>query len=146
MNCLSSIASLRGVFQQRQPVALVGCLTIAFLGAVELINLELLVASRGEWLRVSKGPLFLSNDLTFTRWRYCLSVYIQVPVNQQARLWGNLGNWASHGFNHSNSEAISSYAQGRKYFWKPSKPFRFGIQRKVLTEYSQMSTHLPGFH
>ena len=39
----------------------------------------------------------------------------------------------------------SSKAQGCKYFWKSSKPCHVGIHWKVLTEFSQMSTHLPGF-
>ena len=32
-----------------------------------------------------------------------------------------------------------------KDFWKPSKPCHVGIYWKALTEYCQMSTHLPGF-
>ena len=38
-----------------------------------------------------------------------------------------------------------SKAQRCKYFWKPSKPCHFGTHWKALAEYSQMSTHLPGF-
>ena len=40
---------------------------------------------------------------------------------------------------------LSSKAQGRKYFWKPSKPCHVSIHWKALAEYSHMSTHLPGF-
>ena len=40
---------------------------------------------------------------------------------------------------------LSSKAQGRKQFRKPSKPCHVGIHLKALAEYSQMSTHLPGF-
>ena len=40
---------------------------------------------------------------------------------------------------------FSSIAQGCKYFGKSSKPCHVGIHWKVLAEYSQMSTHLPGF-
>ena len=36
-------------------------------------------------------------------------------------------------------------AKGRKDFWK-SKPCHVGIHCIALTEYSQMSTHLPGFN
>ena len=36
-------------------------------------------------------------------------------------------------------------AQGRKCFWKSSKPCHVGIHRIALTEYYQMSTHVPGF-
>ena len=40
---------------------------------------------------------------------------------------------------------LSSNAQERKYFWKPSKPCHVGIHWITLTEYSQMSTHMSGF-
>ena len=40
---------------------------------------------------------------------------------------------------------LSSKAQGCKDFWKTSKPCQVGIHWKALAEYSQMSTHLPGF-
>ena len=40
---------------------------------------------------------------------------------------------------------LSSEAQGRKDFEKPSKPCHVGIHRIALAELSQMSTHLPGF-
>ena len=40
---------------------------------------------------------------------------------------------------------LSSKAQGRKDFWKPSKPSHVGIHPKALTEYSQMSTHMQSF-
>ena len=36
-------------------------------------------------------------------------------------------------------------AQWCKDFWKPSKPCHVGIHWIALTEYSQMSTHLPEF-
>ena len=45
------------------------------------------------------------------------------------------------------AEAIlSSKAQGCKHFWKPSKPCHVGIHWIVLAKYSQMSTHMSGFH
>ena len=40
---------------------------------------------------------------------------------------------------------LSSKAQGRKYFQKPSKPCHVGIHWKALAEDFHMSTHLPGF-
>ena len=40
---------------------------------------------------------------------------------------------------------LSSKAHGCKYLWKPSKPCHVGIHWIALTEYSQMSTHMPGF-
>ena len=40
---------------------------------------------------------------------------------------------------------LSSKAQGRKDFRKQSKPCRVGIHLIALAEYSQMSTHVPGF-
>ena len=40
---------------------------------------------------------------------------------------------------------LSSKAHGRKDFWKPSKPYYVGIYWIALTDYSQMSTHVPGF-
>ena len=40
---------------------------------------------------------------------------------------------------------LSSKAQGCKDLWKSSKPYHVGIHRKPLAEYSQMSTHMPGF-
>ena len=40
---------------------------------------------------------------------------------------------------------LSSKAQGCKDVRKPSKPCHVGIHWIALAEYSQMSTHLPGF-
>ena len=40
---------------------------------------------------------------------------------------------------------LSSKAQERKDSWKSSKPCHVGIHWKALAEFSQMSTHLPGF-
>ena len=40
---------------------------------------------------------------------------------------------------------ISSKAQGRKDFRKPSKPCHVGNHWIALTEYSQMNNHMPGF-
>ena len=40
---------------------------------------------------------------------------------------------------------FSSKAQGRWELWKPSKLYLVGIHWITLTEYSQMSTHVPGF-
>ena len=40
---------------------------------------------------------------------------------------------------------LSSKAQECKILEKPLKPYRLGIHLKALAEYSQMSTHLPGF-
>ena len=40
---------------------------------------------------------------------------------------------------------LSSKAQGCKDFWKPSKPCHVGTHWIALAEFSQMSTHLPGF-
>ena len=40
---------------------------------------------------------------------------------------------------------LSSKAQGCKDFWKSPKPCHVGIHWKACIEYSQMSTHLPGF-
>ena len=39
----------------------------------------------------------------------------------------------------------ATFAQGHKYFWKPSLTCHVGIHWIALTEYSQMSTHVPGF-
>ena len=47
--------------------------------------------------------------------------------------------------NPSNAETISSKAQECKILEKPLKPCRLGIHLRALAEYSQMSTHLPGF-
>ena len=48
--------------------------------------------------------------------------------------------------NPSNAEAILfSKVQGHESLWKSSKPCDVGIHWKALAEYSQMSTHLPGF-
>ena len=40
---------------------------------------------------------------------------------------------------------LSSNAQEHKDFWKTSEPCHTGIHWIALSEYSQMSTHLPGF-
>ena len=40
---------------------------------------------------------------------------------------------------------LLSKAQGCKDFWKTLKPCLVGIHWKALDEYSQMSTHVPGF-
>ena len=49
----------------------------------------------------------------------------------------------SHFFNPSNAEA--TFVLSTKIFDKPSKPCHVGIHWIALTEYSQMSTHLPEF-
>ena len=48
-------------------------------------------------------------------------------------------------FNPSHAEATAFKAQGCRDFCKPSKPSHVGIHWIALTEYSQMSTHVPGF-
>ena len=53
---------------------------------------------------------------------------------------------SSIGVNPSNAKATFVQGQGRKDFRKPSKPCHVGIHWIALTEYSQMSTHVPGFH
>ena len=40
---------------------------------------------------------------------------------------------------------LSSKAQWRNDFWKPSKPCHVGIRWDALAEYFQMSTHMLGF-
>ena len=55
--------------------------------------------------------------------------------------WSN----PSQHLNPSNDEATFAKAQGRKPFWKRSKPCHIGIHWKALAEYCQMSTHVPGF-
>ena len=40
---------------------------------------------------------------------------------------------------------LSSKAQRHKDFRKPSEPYHVGTHWIALTEYSQMSTHMPGF-
>ena len=40
---------------------------------------------------------------------------------------------------------LSSNARKSKKLWKSSKASHVGIHWKALPEYSQMSTHLPGF-
>ena len=44
-----------------------------------------------------------------------------------------------------NAKAIIPQSQGRKDFWKPSKPCHVGIYLIALAEYTQMSTNVPGF-
>ena len=46
---------------------------------------------------------------------------------------------------HPMLRPLSFKAQVHKDFWKPCKPCHVGIHWIVLVEYSQMSTHLPGF-
>ena len=41
---------------------------------------------------------------------------------------------------------LSSKEQGRKDFWKSSKPCHVGIHWIAFAENSHMSTHVPGFH
>ena len=40
---------------------------------------------------------------------------------------------------------LSSKRQGRKDFWKPSKPCHVGSHWITIAEYSQMNTHEPRF-
>ena len=47
--------------------------------------------------------------------------------------------------NHSIAETTFVRTQKLKNLWKSSKPCHLGIHLKALIEYSQMSTHLPGF-
>ena len=51
-----------------------------------------------------------------------------------------------HGLTLPMLRLLSSKGQGRKDSWKPSKPCHVGTHWIALAEYSQMSTHLPGFH
>ena len=46
--------------------------------------------------------------------------------------------------NHPMRRLLSSKGQGCKVFWKPYKPCHVGMHWIALTEYSQMSTHVPG--
>ena len=48
-------------------------------------------------------------------------------------------------FNPSNAEATSVQRTFTQRFSKPSKPCHSGIHWIALAEYSQMSTHMPGF-
>ena len=48
--------------------------------------------------------------------------------------------------NPSNAEATYVQSTRTQRLWKPSKPFHISTHWKALTEYSQMSTYLPGFH
>ena len=52
---------------------------------------------------------------------------------------------ATNGLTFPMLRLLSSKAQRRKVIWKPSKPCHVGIQWIALAEYSQMSTHKPGF-
>ena len=48
--------------------------------------------------------------------------------------------------NSSNAEAtFFQSTEGGKHFRKPSKAYHVGIHWIALAEYSQMSTHVPGF-
>ena len=40
---------------------------------------------------------------------------------------------------------LSSKVQGHKVFWKTSNPYHVGIHWIASTQYSRMSTHVPGF-
>ena len=46
---------------------------------------------------------------------------------------------------HPMLRLLSSEVQQCKDFWKPSKPCHAGINWRALAQYSQMSTHMPGF-
>ena len=57
---------------------------------------------------------------------------------------GKLMVW--HVVSPSNAEAtFIQQTSTQSFFWKPSKPYHVGIHWMALTEYSQMSTHVPGF-
>ena len=47
--------------------------------------------------------------------------------------------------NPSNAEATFIQSTKTQRFWNPSKPCHVGIHWIAVTEYSQMSTHVPGF-
>ena len=51
----------------------------------------------------------------------------------------------THSAKVENNPLLSFKAQERKDFGKASKPCHVGIHWIVLAEYSQMSTHMPGF-
>ena len=55
------------------------------------------------------------------------------------------GGEDSAGLNPSSAEATFVQSTRMQTFWKPSKPSHVGIQWIALTEYPQMSTHLPEF-
>ena len=84
--------------------------------------------------------LFYIHNLKYCTWTIpTKSVHFRV----NGLKWGNMqyrkyrGSFAK--FNPSNAEV-----QGQ-VFWKPFKPCHVGIHWRALAEYSQMSTHLPGF-
>ena len=56
-----------------------------------------------------------------------------------------LNNWLYGPLTLPILRLLSSKAQGREVFWKPFKPCNVGIFWMALAEYSQMSTHVPGF-
>ena len=60
-------------------------------------------------------------------------IYILCPLSSRLRI------------NPSSAETNFVQTQGCKDFWKPSKQCHVGIHWKALTEYFQMSIHLPGF-
>ena len=75
----------------------------------------------------------LSNEYQHDR------VFIFLPLNKSCLSIGKVNPFTS-------AEAkLSSKAQGSKDYWKPSKPCHVGIHLKALSEYYQMSTHLPWF-
>ena len=55
------------------------------------------------------------------------------------------GRWKEDISTLSMLRLLLSKAQELKNLWKSSKPYHLGIHWKALIEYSQMSTHLPGF-
>ena len=54
--------------------------------------------------------------------------------------------WSIRRVNPSNAEATFVQSTRAEFFWKPSKPCHVGIHWITLTEFHQMSTHMPGFH
>ena len=73
--------------------------------------------------------------------------------NSQASFGRSECKWVNHGnlacnqgtVNPSNAEAAFVQSTRTKYFGKPAKPCYVGICWIALTEYSQMSTNVPGF-
>ena len=90
------------------------------------------------------GKILFGSIISFSNTDMNKSVQVKRHGQGASQLYGH--HLYNNFLNPSNAEAtFALLVQECKNLWKPSKPYLVGTHWKALTEYSQMSTHLPEF-
>ena len=77
--------------------------------------------------------------------KYFPNIALNVRLNIKIIVRLLFGAVSINGLTLSMLRLLLSIGEKCKKFWKPSKPCHVGIHWKALTEYTQMSTHMPWF-